>query len=401
MEGIQVSQGTTPPTDYISRIWKSVHDGIARHPVITATVAGVGAVVGVLVIRKIQRTVRTSVGPLEEDPRPASKWDDEWAKNAVATTSATEEDTHSTRLPPADTLRQNFTLASIAIPGQPKAPYIQQSVPDAPGDFALYVVTGPRVTVGEADGAWLIKTYGPGKGKDWIPVGWITTCPLCTKKAEHGCLTFGHFFDTDNDNTSFFVPKVWCLSCLRIIFAAHSVPLPAEVRGRETQPLKHAVRQSRIASFDGSANSLPTSGGDGCCGGGGSGECACQGPRDQGAGGGADAVATLTPQLAQRIKRATRQASRMLFMKGSKDKPRCKYSRRMVNLLNKLNVKYDTFVSLSLYILEDDEVRQCLKIYSGQKTYPQLFYHGELVGGIDIVESMQEEGTLLSRLGME
>lgn len=49
-------------------------------------------------------------------------------------------------------------------------------------------------------------------------------------------------------------------------------------------------------------------------------------------------------------------------------------------------------------ILTDEEVRQGLKVFSDWPTYPQVYVKGELVGGLDIIKSMKEDGELLSTL---
>ncbi len=46
---------------------------------------------------------------------------------------------------------------------------------------------------------------------------------------------------------------------------------------------------------------------------------------------------------------------------------------------------------------EDDEVRQGLKEFSNWPTYPQLYVNGKLVGGLDIVTEMAEDGNLKSK----
>ena len=43
-------------------------------------------------------------------------------------------------------------------------------------------------------------------------------------------------------------------------------------------------------------------------------------------------------------------------------------------------------------ILEDGEVRQGLKAFSEWPTYPQLYVDGNLIGGLDIVREMREDG---------
>lgn len=57
----------------------------------------------------------------------------------------------------------------------------------------------------------------------------------------------------------------------------------------------------------------------------------------------------------------------MLFMKGSKSEPRCKFSTEIVNLLKEIGAEFSTFD-----ILQDQVVREKLKIYSNWPTYPQV-----------------------------
>ncbi len=77
----------------------------------------------------------------------------------------------------------------------------------------------------------------------------------------------------------------------------------------------------------------------------------------------------------------------MLFMKGLPSAPKCGFSRQMVELLNKHGVAFDAFD-----ILQDDQVRQGLKTFSNWPTFPQLYVNGELVGGLDICQELQESG---------
>ena len=53
-----------------------------------------------------------------------------------------------------------------------------------------------------------------------------------------------------------------------------------------------------------------------------------------------------------------------------------------------------TIKPLAFDILTDEEVRQGLKEYSDWPTYPQLYVDGELVGGLDIVQEMVDDGEL-------
>jgi len=97
--------------------------------------------------------------------------------------------------------------------------------------------------------------------------------------------------------------------------------------------------------------------------------------------------------LDARLGKLVNKAPVMLFMKGSPDAPKCGFSRKIVDILQQQKVEFDSFD-----ILSDDEVRQGLKTYSNWPTYPQLYAHGKLVGGLDVVKELQEEGQLLESL---
>ena len=79
----------------------------------------------------------------------------------------------------------------------------------------------------------------------------------------------------------------------------------------------------------------------------------------------------------------------MLFLKGTKHSPVCGFSSKIVNLLNKYTTDYGYFD-----ILSSNEIREGLKVYSKWPTYPQLYVDGQLVGGIDIVQELDENGEL-------
>ncbi|VDK38363.1 unnamed protein product [Taenia asiatica] len=97
-----------------------------------------------------------------------------------------------------------------------------------------------------------------------------------------------------------------------------------------------------------------------------------------------------------RLKALINKAPIMLFMKGTPEEARCGFSRRMLEILHKHNVKFDSF-----NVLGDEAVREGLKVYSDWPTYPQLYAHGELIGGVDIVAQLAESNELLSALGLQ
>ena len=80
-------------------------------------------------------------------------------------------------------------------------------------------------------------------------------------------------------------------------------------------------------------------------------------------------------------------------MKGEPAAPRCGFSSKIVALLNDEKVKFSSFD-----ILTDNVVREGLKSYSNWPTYPQLYVQGKLVGGLDIVKELKEEGELATMI---
>ena len=79
----------------------------------------------------------------------------------------------------------------------------------------------------------------------------------------------------------------------------------------------------------------------------------------------------------------------VLFMKGSPLFPQCGFSSRAIAILDHLGATYET-----VDVLQDPEVRQGIKAFSDWPTIPQLYVHGEFVGGSDIMTEMYESGEL-------
>jgi len=93
--------------------------------------------------------------------------------------------------------------------------------------------------------------------------------------------------------------------------------------------------------------------------------------------------------MKKRLGQLVRAANVMLFMKGTPSKPRCKFSRKVVALLQEIGAQFGSFD-----ILQDEQVRQGLKAFSDWKTYPQLYVAGKLIGGHDIIVELAEEDEL-------
>lgn len=101
--------------------------------------------------------------------------------------------------------------------------------------------------------------------------------------------------------------------------------------------------------------------------------------------------------LEDRLKVLMRSCNVMLFMKGTPTNPRCGFSRQAVELLADARIHFGSFD-----ILSDEEVRQGLKKLSNWPTYPQLYVGGNLIGGLDILKEMVEDGeeSLAEQLGV-
>jgi Grx4 family monothiol glutaredoxin len=117
-----------------------------------------------------------------------------------------------------------------------------------------------------------------------------------------------------------------------------------------------------------------------------------------GASASAPTAAAASPEdaLNARLKSLVNSSPVMLFMKGVPTAPRCGFSRQAVEMLSDAKVAFGTFD-----ILTDEDVRQGLKKYSDWPTYPQLYVNGDLMGGLDIMKEMAEEGDLAEQLGVE
>ena len=83
-----------------------------------------------------------------------------------------------------------------------------------------------------------------------------------------------------------------------------------------------------------------------------------------------------------------------LFMKGTPDAPQCGFSMAVSNILKILEVNFT-----GVNVLEDQNMRDGIKIFSDWPTIPQLYIKKEFVGGCDIIKEMYESGELKKTLG--
>lgn len=93
--------------------------------------------------------------------------------------------------------------------------------------------------------------------------------------------------------------------------------------------------------------------------------------------------------IQEKIKQQINDNTIVLFMKGNAELPMCGFSARAVNILKSCGAKFAT-----IDVLQDEEIRQGIKVYSNWPTIPQLYIKGEFVGGSDIMAEMFEAGEL-------
>ena len=78
-----------------------------------------------------------------------------------------------------------------------------------------------------------------------------------------------------------------------------------------------------------------------------------------------------------------------LFMKGTPDAPQCGFSMATSNILKILEVNFK-----GINVLENQNLREGIKVFSDWPTIPQLYVKNEFIGGCDIVKEMYECGEL-------
>ena len=93
--------------------------------------------------------------------------------------------------------------------------------------------------------------------------------------------------------------------------------------------------------------------------------------------------------LNEKIKQVIEGEPVTLFMKGTPQMVMCGNSLRALEALRRAGAPVTT-----VDILPDPAIRQELSAQSGWPTIPQVFVKGELIGGADIVEELEQSGDL-------
>ena len=95
----------------------------------------------------------------------------------------------------------------------------------------------------------------------------------------------------------------------------------------------------------------------------------------------------------EKIKDVIESSDVAVFMKGTPAFVMCGNSDRALQALRRAGAPVT-----AVDVLPDPGIRQDLSAISGWPTIPQVFVKGELVGGADIVEELEQSGDLESTL---
>ena len=105
----------------------------------------------------------------------------------------------------------------------------------------------------------------------------------------------------------------------------------------------------------------------------------------------------MEPTLKDKVEELIRENPVLLFMKGTPEQPQCGFSMRVVQVLENYGVEYGAVDVLPAL----QPLREVTAEISDWQTFPQLYVNGELVGGADSVEEMDESGELAGLLAVE
>ena len=94
-------------------------------------------------------------------------------------------------------------------------------------------------------------------------------------------------------------------------------------------------------------------------------------------------------EIKEKINNLIKENDVCLFMKGTPDAPQCGFSMAVSNLLRILEVNFK-----GINVLEDQSLREGIKVFSDWPTIPQLYIKKEFIGGCDIIKEMYENGEL-------
>lgn len=96
------------------------------------------------------------------------------------------------------------------------------------------------------------------------------------------------------------------------------------------------------------------------------------------------------------IKKLIQKNKVLIFIKGSRNEPKCSFSAKALKIFNQFEIEFNT-----INILEKSNIGKSIKIYSNWPTIPQIYINGEFIGGIDILEELNRTSQLKEILERE
>jgi len=75
------------------------------------------------------------------------------------------------------------------------------------------------------------------------------------------------------------------------------------------------------------------------------------------------------------------------FIKGTPENPKCGFTRTLLEIFKNNQIEYTYYD-----IIEDEQMRYWARHYSQWSTYPQIFINGRLIGGLDKIKELVDNG---------
>merc|ERR1712117_346176 len=106
------------------------------------------------------------------------------------------------------------------------------------------------------------------------------------------------------------------------------------------------------------------------------------------------ATQELPAELKQRLSDMIAAKDIVVFMKGVPTAPQCGFSNAVVQILKMHGVEdYNAH-----NVLEQNEIREGVKVFSNWPTIPQIYFKGEFIGGCDVFLQMHQSGEIVEEL---
>jgi monothiol glutaredoxin len=96
--------------------------------------------------------------------------------------------------------------------------------------------------------------------------------------------------------------------------------------------------------------------------------------------------------LKQEVVRFSKSKPVAIYMKGTPQFPVCGFSAKACQVLAAAGVSKDDLAAFD--VLSDEQMWGALEAVTEWPTVPQIFVHGQFIGGCDIVTEMFESGEL-------